>query len=343
MSFPLSVLDYTPITHGGTGVEAFAESLALAQLAEELGYYRFWVAEHHNMRGIAGVAPEILIGVVAQHTERIRIGSGAVLLPNYAPLKVAGLFRTLEALAPGRIDAGIGRAPYMDPRSALALRGPDGDPNAANDIARLVAELEGFAGIAPPGVPSDHPLYGVVAEPADVPFPPIFLLGSGQLSAQIAAARGHGFASASFFGFPESEKAIHAYKANFQPSAAFPRPYAILTASVICADTLEFAEGLDLAGKLTALRRQNGESRGPATIEEGRAYQFTDEDLEKIKQFKPLVGTPDSLREELSSLVEQTRADELLLSVFINDPALRQRAYRLLAEAFELTAVPIQA
>ncbi len=336
MSLPLSVLDLSPLPPDGDGVQAIQNTLALAPFAEALGYKRFWVAEHHNMRGLAGVAPELLIAVIAQRTRRIRVGSGGVLLPNYAPIKVAELFRVLEAITPGRIDAGIGRAPNQDPRTALALRQDDSALKRADDIARLVAELEGFAQIAPPPYPEDHPLHDVIASPENVRFPPIFLLGSGQLSAQIAAERGHGFAAAYFFSPDESETAIHTYKTTFRPSARFPEPYAILTVGVICAETDEAAEGIMRASQLTALRRLNNSPGGFASVEEARAYQFSDEDQEKLRRFTPIYGGPARVRAQLKQLAAQIGPDELMIATNVGDDAVRRRSYELVAQEFGL-------
>ena len=341
MTLPLSVLDVSPLPHDGDGAKALQNTIGLAQHAEELGYARFWVAEHHNMAGLAGVAPEVLIGVIAQRTGRIRVGSGGVLLPNYAPLKVAELFRTLEALTPGRIDAGIGRAPNQDPRTALALRQREEALGAAGDIARLLAELEGFAQVAPSAFPPEHQLHEVIASPENVVFPPIFLLGSGQLSAQIAAERGRGFASAYFFSPDESAAAIRAYKERFVPSPHFARPHAILTVGVICAETDEEAEGLARASQLTALRRLNGVRGGFASVEEARAYEFTAEDEEKLRRFRPIAGGPERVRAELVALAEQLGADELMITTNLGDHGLRRRSFELVAEAFALAGQPV--
>ncbi|MBU6335895.1 MAG: LLM class flavin-dependent oxidoreductase [Chloroflexi bacterium] len=338
MSLPLSVLDLSPIPVNGDGSQALRNTIDLAQHAEDLGYRRFWVAEHHNMRGQAGVAPEVLIGVIAQRTRQIRVGSGGVLAPNYAALKVAELFRTLEALTPGRIDAGIGRAPNMDSRTVLALRGAAGDPNAADDIARIIAEIEGFAEVAPTPFPADHPLHRVIASPEGVTFPPVYLLGSGQLSARIAAERGRGFASAYFFSPDESEAAIRAYKAQFRPSPHFAHPHAILTVGVICAETETLAADLAHAAQFTALRRLNEVpgSHQFSTVADACSYRFTPEDEAKLRRFRPICGTPARMHAELTQLAAQLGADELMLTTAIGDHALRRRSYELLAEVFGL-------
>jgi luciferase family oxidoreductase group 1 len=336
MTFSLSILDLMPIPTGGDGQQAIHNTLELAKLADELGYTRYWLAEHHNFPGLAAVAPEVLIGAIARETRHIRVGSGGILLPNYAPLKVAETFRTLEALTPGRIDLGIGRAPNQDPRTALALRGSEAGLGRADDIAQLVAELEGYAEVAPSAFPDDHQLHDLIASPEGVPFPPIWLLGSGQCSGVLAAERGRGFAAAYHFGPLESEKAIRAYKANFRPSAHLARPYALASVSVICTESQEVAEGLKLVGDLANLRRQKGERGAPPTVAEARAYQFTPEDQEKLLPFTPVYGMPDHVQRELADLAAKLDADELMLVINISDHALRRRSYELVAEVFGL-------
>ena len=336
MPIPLSVLDVSPLPPDGSGTQAIQNTLDLASFVEQLGYKRFWLAEHHNMRGMAGVAPELLIAVIAQRTSRIRVGSGGVLLPNYAPIKVAELFRTLEAITPGRIDAGIGRAPNQDPRTALALRQDEAALSKADDIARLVAELEGFAEVAPSAFPDDHPLHEVIASPEGVRFPPIFLLGSGQLSAKIAAERGRGFAAAYFFSPDESETAIRAYKEHFQPSPHFAEPHAILTVGVICAPTDEEAEAISRASQLTALRRLNGITGGFASLEEAREYEFSAEDQEKLRRFAPISGSPAHVQDQLNELAAKIGPDELMIATNVGDHAVRRRSYALIARQFGL-------
>ena len=336
MTLPLSILDLIPIPNGGGGIEAVQNTLALAQLGEALGYQRYWLAEHHNFVGLAAVAPEVLIGVIARETQRIRVGSGGILLPNYAPLKVAETFRTLEALVPGRIDLGIGRAPNQDKRTALALRGSEAALTAADDIARLLVELEGFAEVGPSAFPAGHPLYDIIAAPEGVPFPPIWLLGSGQLSGQLAAVRGRGFGAAYHFSPVEATKAIPAYKAAFQPSAYLAHPYAILCVSVICAESQEAAETLKVTADLTTLRRQKGERGAPPTPAEADAYAFSPEELEKLRPFAPIYGDPDGVRQTLTELTTSLGADELMIVTNISDQAARRRSYELLAETFGL-------
>lgn len=338
MAFPLSILDLIPIPTGGDGIQAIHNTLALAQLAETLGYQRYWLAEHHNFVGLAAVAPEVLIGVIAHQTKRIRVGSGGILLPNYAPLKVAETFRTLEALAPGRIDLGIGRAPNQDKRTALALRGSEAALNDADDIGRLVAELEGFAEVAHSAFPADHPLHEVIASPEGVPFPPIVLLGSGQLSAKLAAERGRAFAAAYHFGPLESEKAIRSYRENFQPSPHLAKPYAFASISVICAESDEVAEELKLVSDLAMVRRLKGERGAPPTADEARAYSFTVEEVEKLAAFAPVYGNPTRVRNELTEIATRLNVDEIIVVSNISEHVHRRRSYELVAQAFGLTS-----
>lgn len=336
MTLPLSILDLIPIPNGGGGLQAVQNTLELAHLAEALGYHRYWLAEHHNFVGLAAVAPEVLIGVIARETKRIRVGSGGILLPNYAPLKVAETFRTLEALSPGRIDLGIGRAPNQGKRTALALRGSEAALTAANDIERLLVELEGFAEVGPSAFPEGHPLRDIIASPEGVPFPPIWLLGSGQLSGQLAAARGLGFGAAYHFSPVEATKAIPAYKAAFQPSAALAEPYAILCVSAICAESQDAAEELKIVSDVATLRRQKGARGAPPTLAEARAYHFSAEEVEKLRPFAPIYGDPGHVHQALTNLVTSLGADELMIVTNIGDHAARRRSYELIAEAFAL-------
>lgn len=337
MSVPLSILDLMPVPHDGDGARAIHNALELAHLADDLGYHRYWLAEHHNFVGLASVAPEVLIGVIARETSRIRVGSGGILLPNYAPLKVAETFRTLEALAPGRIDLGIGRAPKQDQRTALALRGSEAALSRADDIAQLVAELEGFAEVAPSAFPADHPLHDVIAVPEGVPFPPIWLLGSGQHSAALAAERGRGFAAAYHFGAAESARAIRAYREQFRPSPHLARPAVLASVAVICAEDEQTADELRLVSDVTSLQRLSGRRGAPPTLAEARSHTFTPEEREKLAVFKVVHGTPDRVRDELTALHAELNVDELIIVTNITDHALQRRSLELIAEAFELS------
>lgn len=336
MTFPLSILDLMPVPSGGDGAQALHNAIDLAQRADRHGYHRYWLAEHHSFMSLASAPPEILIGVIAHVTKRIRVGSGGILLPNYAPYKVAEVFRALSALAPGRIDLGIGRAPDQDKRTALALRGDAALLNVADDIGRLVAELEGFAEVAPSPFPADHPLHNLVAWPEGVAFPPIWLLGAGQRSAELAAARGHGFAAAYHFNPRESANAVQAYKTNFRPSAAFAQPRAMAGIWVFCAESNELATDLKRANDLAILRRHRGERSAPPTIEEARAYPFSEAEQEKLRNFSAVVGDPQTVKAQLAALIDKLQVDELILVTNISDHELRCRSFELVAQAWGL-------
>src|SRR5436309_790433 len=223
-SLPLSILDLSPVTTGISGPQALRNSLDLARLADRLGFSRYWVAEHHNMPNIASSAPDIMIGQIAAVTERLRVGSGGVMLPNHAPLMVAERFKVLEALYPGRIDLGIGRAPGTDPVTSLALRGRQ-DIRSDDDFLERLQEL---LLMGTNGYPEGHPFRGVEAMPSDVRLPPIWLLGSSNYSSQLAAAIGAGFAFAHHFATHEAASAMRFYREHFRPSALRDRPCAIL-------------------------------------------------------------------------------------------------------------------
>src|SRR5262245_16149536 len=228
---PLSVLDLSPVAAGSSGAMALRNSIDLARLADQLGYTRYWVAEHHNLPSIASSAPEIMIGQIAAATERLRVGSGGVMLANHAPLMVAERFKVLEALFPGRIDLGIGRAPGTDPVTSYALRRRQGDASADDFLERfqelVLLERRDF--------PAGHPYNAVFAMPKDVALPPIWLLGSSGYSAQLAAIAGMGFSFAHHFSDYDAVAPMLAYRDAFTSSAALERPYAILACAVVCA------------------------------------------------------------------------------------------------------------
>jgi luciferase family oxidoreductase group 1 len=329
---PLSVLDLSPVVTGASGADSLRNSLDLAQLADRLGYTRYWVAEHHNLPSVASSAPEIMIGQIAAVTKHMRIGSGGVMLPNHAPLMVAERFKVLEALFPGRIDLGIGRAPGTDPVTSFALRRRQ--DNADDFLERfqelLLFERRGF----PPG----HPFSTVYAMPKDIALPPIWLLGSSSYSAQLAAMVGMGFAFAHHFSDHDAVAPMLGYREQFQPSATLERPHAILGCAVVCADSDEEAERLATTVDLNWVRRARGEYLPLASPDEAAAYPYSPVDRERIKARRErlFVGTPATVRERLAPLLTATEADELMITTMIHDHAARRRSYELLAETFEL-------
>ena len=332
----LSVLDLSPVTSGSSGSEALRNSLDLAALADRLGYTRYWLAEHHNLASIASAAPEIMIGRLATRTRRLRVGSGGVMLPNHAPLMVAERFKVLEALFPGRIDLGIGRAPGTDPVTSLALRMRQ--QGSADDD--FIDRLQELLLLETKGYPEAHPFRTVQAMPSDVKLPPIWLLGSSDYSSQLAAAIGAGFAFAHHFATHDAAAAMRFYREHFRPSALREKPYAILGVAVVCAETQEEAERLASTQDLNALRRSRGEYLPLASPQEAAAYPYTEADREKIARNRArlFVGTKELVRERLMPLLESTGADEAMITSGIYDHAARKRSYELLADAFGLKA-----
>jgi luciferase family oxidoreductase group 1 len=337
MNLPLSVLDLSPIPSGSSSRDALHNTFDLAQLADRLGFTRYWLAEHHNMPSIASSAPEIMIGQVARLTNRIRVGSGGIMLPNHASLKVAESFRTLEALFPGRIDLGIGRAPGTDGRTALALRGTRRGLGA-DDFPEQLADLFSFStGEFPP----NHPFRRIVAMPDDQPLPPVWLLGSSDYSAQLSAQLGLGFGFAAHFSAYDPVQAIQAYRQNFQPSKYLDKPHAILTLSVICAETAERADYLARTVDLMWVQLSSGRLGRLPSPEEALAFTYTPLELEQIaaRRSMHIIGDPTTVKARILDLVERTEADEVMISSHIHSHAERLRSYELVAEAFGLTPV----
>jgi luciferase family oxidoreductase group 1 len=332
---PLSVLDLSPVTSGGSGPIALRNSLDLGQLADKLGYTRYWVAEHHNLPSIASSAPEIMIGQIAAITKDIRVGSGGVMLPNHAPLMVAERFKILEGLFPGRIDLGLGRAPGTDQVTSVALRRRqdvrDGDDFLERFQELLLLEQNGF--------PPQHPFSKVKAMPQDVPLPPIFLLGSSDYSAQLAAQIGVGFSFAHHFASHDADDAMLKYRSQFKPGA-LQKPHAILGTAVVCADTDEEASDLARTVDLNFVRRARGEYLPLSSPEEAAAFDYAPVDLARIQhnRARMSIGSPKTVKAKLDALIAATQADELMVTTMVYDHAARRHSYELLAKAFGLTA-----
>ena len=331
---PLSVLELSPVTTGGSGPTSLKNTLDLARLADALGYLRYWVAEHHNLPSIASSAPEIMIGQIAAVTANIRVGAGGVMLPNHAPLMVAERFKTLEALFPGRIDLGIGRAPGTDQITSIALRRRQ-DIRDDDDFLERFQELLLFE---QGSFPEGHPFRQIRAMPADVPLPPIFLLGSSGYSAQLAAAIGAGFSFAHHFASHNAVAAMTDYRNRFKPSAALKIPHAILAVAVVCAETDAEAERLASTVDLNFVRRSKGEYLPLASPEEASAYSLTPIDRERIRHNRErlFVGAPATVRARLEPLIAATRADELMVTTMVYDHGARRRSYELMAELYGL-------
>jgi luciferase family oxidoreductase group 1 len=328
----LSILDLSPVAAGSSGAVALRNSLDLARLADSLGFARYWVAEHHNLPSIASSAPDIMIGQIAAATERIRVGSGGVMLPNHAPLMVAERFKVLEALFPGRIDLGLGRAPGTDPVTSYALRRRQ-DAGADDDFLERFQELLLFESN---GFPEGHPFRSVRAMPQDVALPPIWLLGSSGYSAQLAAMVGAGFSFAHHFADHDAAAAMLSYRDRFKPSSARATPYAILACAAVCADSNAEAERLASTIDLNFVRRSRGEYLPLASPEEAAAYPYSPAERGLIARNRArlFVGTKATVLERLREMTAATKADEVMVTTMIYDHAARRRSYELLAEAF---------
>ncbi|WP_377821900.1 LLM class flavin-dependent oxidoreductase [Branchiibius cervicis] len=334
VSIPLSVLDLSPIASGRTGSQALRETVRLAQAAESFGYHRFWVAEHHNIPSVASSAPVVMIATVADHTESIRVGAGGIMLPNHAPLQVAELFRVLEALHPGRIDLGLGRAPGTDQLTALALR-RSREALIANDFPQQYAELLAYV----EGFPADHPFAPISAQPTDVPLPPVWILGSSLYGAQAAAAAGVAFAYAGHFGEADPREAMQIYREEFRPTGkpgALTEPHSMLAVAAIVAETADRAAELQRAAALSMVRlRQNRPGPLPSP-DEAAAYDWTPVDEQIAAGFARFatVGTADRVAEGIAQRAAACGADELMITTNVHDPAERIASYELLMKAW---------
>jgi luciferase family oxidoreductase group 1 len=319
-----------------TGAQALHNSLDLARHCDALGFTRYWCAEHHNLPSIASSAPDIMIGQIAAITRHMRIGSGGVMLPNHAPLMVAERFKVLEALFPGRIDLGLGRAPGTDPATSYALRRRQGTSDEDDFLERfnelMLLETRAF--------PAGHPFHNVRAMPAETALPPIFLLGSSDYSAQLAAHIGAAFSFAHHFATFDAGAAMTLYRDNFKPSQSHATPYAILGTAVVCAETDDAADRIAATIDLNIVRRAKGEYLPLASPEHAAAYPYTPVDRTRIAQnrAKMSIGSPATVKAKLDELVAQTKADEVMVTMMIYDHAARKRSYELLAQAFGLKA-----
>ncbi len=327
----LSVLDLSPVSSGSSSVEALQNTLDLARHADSLGYTRYWLAEHHNTALLASSSPEIMIGHVADATTRIRVGSGGVMLPNHAPLKVAESFRVLQALHPGRIDLGLGRAPGTDGLTALALR----RSRAALGADDFPEQLEELLGFFSGNLPADHPFRHIVAIPVDVPAPALWLLGSSDFSARLAAERGLGFAFAHHISPGPAVTSLRAYRERFRPSPYLREPQALLAVSVICAETDALAEELASSADLTWLRFHQNQRVPLPSVAEAINYPYTPSEREFIRANRErlFVGSPATVREQLTHLADQSGVAEVMVTTLIHNHQARLRSYTLLAEA----------
>lgn len=320
-----SVLDLAPITAGANATQALHNTLDLAQHAETLGFHRYWLAEHHNMPGIASAATAVVIGQVAAATRRIRVGAGGIMLPNHAPLMVAEQFGTLNALYPGRIDLGLGRAPGTDPTTARALRrAPDIDPDQfPRDVAELLTYFD-----------EPQPNQVIHAIPGTGQKVPIWILGSSLFGAQLAAQRGLPYAFASHFAPGQLMAALELYRSQFCPSAYLAQPYAMVGYNVYAAET--DAEARTLASSMeqafVSLRRGRPEPIQPPIREYREQLDRAERAIVEQTMACSAIGAPDTVEREIRDFLEQTAADELTITTSTFDHADRKRSLQLTAE-----------
>jgi len=327
----LGVLDQSPVRSGGNPADAVHETLDLAEACDRLGYHRYWLAEHHSTPGLAGSSPEVLIGQVAARTSRIRVGSGGVMLQHYSPLKVAESFRVLETLFPGRVDLGIGRAPGSDQLTARVLREDAGPEYFPQQVSDLVGFLHG-------ALPEGHPYAPVIAMPTGPTAPEIWLLGSSDQSAALAAHFGTGFSFAHFINEEGGAEVTRAYRRQFRPSACLQAPRSSAAVFVVCADTEAEARRLAKSRELFIVRLYTGRPGRYPSVEEAESYPYSERELAILRhaQRRTVAGAPEQVRERLEALAAEYEADELIIVSITHDPKARRRSYELLAKVFGL-------
>jgi len=332
----VSVLDQSTAAQGATQDVAIRESLALAQLCDALGYHRYWVSEHHNSDSIVGTAPEILMAAIAATTKRIRVGSAGVMLPHYSALKVAEQFRVLEAIAPGRIDLGVGRAPGSDRLTAFAL---NPHANAAAEFPQQVLDLQAWVSGSP--LQEGHPYGSIKAHPMGPSSPELWILGSSDYGAQLAAHFGLPYAFAYFFSDGEGvEAALALYRRNYRPSARYPLPIATICVWALAADTEAEARRLLMTREYWRVGFEKGVRNPLVSPEHAAAHPYTGSERARIEALRrrAFVGTAQQVAASLTALAQRLELDEIVINTWTYDPIARRHSYELLAAAFGLEA-----
>jgi luciferase family oxidoreductase group 1 len=325
MSVPLSVLDQSPIVHGASPGDAVRATISLAKRAEELGYHRYWLAEHHALPSLADASPEVLLARLTGETSRIRLGTGGIMLPHYSAFKVAEVFRMLHALAPDRIDLGVGRAPGGTRMVSAALRSQD-----SNLFPQQIQEVLAYFS----GDRSDARLRGLIAQPAGETSPTMWILGSSDFGARLAAEMGLPYSFAQFIG-GDYPQVTHLYRDAFKPSEYLEKPHVMVTIAAIVAETDEEADILSLPALLQRMRRLRGIVAPHPSLEEAQAFPWTErEKAEVIASRNMIIGSPNTVRPRIEELVDKYGADEVMVVTIAPDYASRRRSYELLAGAF---------
>lgn len=326
----LSILDQAPVLSGKSAQEALKESMKLAQFGEKLGYTRYWIAEHHDFPGLASSAPEVMLGYIGANTEKIRIGAGAILLPHYKPYKVAETFNMLATLFPDRIDLGIGRAPGGSAEASIALSG-----NFLENVRNMPNSIKDLLHFLYNNYPTDQMFSKITAHPLpDIP-PVPWILGTSEKSAIQAASYGTAYAFGHFMSDKDGIEIVNTYRNAFRQSSGLQKPQAIITVSVICAETSELAEGLALSWFLSKIQTDKGEKNNRIpTMEEARNYSFTSDEKERIQEMrkKMMIGNPKEVKQQLAELQAVYSADEIMIVTITNSYESRRKSYELIAK-----------
>lgn len=325
----LSILDQSPISSNQTAREALLASMKLAKAGEELGYWRYWIAEHHNLPGLACPAPEVMLSYIGANTNTIRIGSGAVLLPHYKPYKVAEVFNLLATLFPGRIDIGIGRAPGGSAEAANSL-----SDNFLQEVWKMPEKVEKLVSLLEDNFHTEEGHVKLSASPVPPLAPEAWLLGTGKKSALLAAEKGLPYAFGHFMSDKDGTEIIKQYRECYIARRG-EKPQVLLTVSAICAETTEKAEELALSTLIWSLQKANGKGNGLVpSIEAAKQYRTDEKEqeaLEKMKQ-KMLIGDPEKIKLRLMELQEKYQADEIMLVTITHSPEDKRKSYQLIAE-----------
>jgi luciferase family oxidoreductase group 1 len=336
----LSVLDQSTASQGRSQDAAIRETLELARHCDALGYHRYWVSEHHNSNSIVGTAPEVLMAAIAATTRRIRVGSAGVMLPHYSALKVAEQFRVLEGIAPGRIDLGVGRAPGSDGLTAYAL---NPHSNALDEFPQQVYDLQAWVSGAP--LAERHPFRTIAAHPLGPTSPELWVLGSSDYGAQLAAHFGLPYAFAYFFTDGRGvEQALELYRRNYRPSARYPEPQATICVWALAADTEAEARRLAMSREHSRICRDMGIREALVSPEAAAAYPYTEAQRASLEAMRrrAYVGTGNQVAARLTELAGGLELDELVVVTWTHDPAPRHRSYELLAAAFQETPAKVE-
>ncbi|KJL05245.1 MULTISPECIES: LLM class flavin-dependent oxidoreductase [Priestia] len=325
----VSILDQSPVSSHQTPAEALEASMQLAKAGDKLGYERYWIAEHHDLSGLACSAPEVMLGYIGAQTNRIRIGSGAVLLPHYKPYKVAETYNMLATLFPGRVDLGIGRAPGGSAEATNAL-----SDNFLQQVFKMPELVEELLQFLDDKFPAEHEYAKLSASPLPPVSPEPWLLGTSKKSAELAARNGMAYTFGQFMSEQDGSAIIDQYKQAFQPRRTGDQPYAIVTVSVICAETAEQAHRIATSSLLWKIQQDKMEAKGVPSIEEAASYPLTEEEEKKMKKMKEamIIGSPEEVHERLQEVQARYGADELMLVTITHDPADRLKSYELVAE-----------